>query len=565
VKHDSAELRQRAEERLRRTRADGPRGAGSEDLRLAHELRVHQIELELQNEELRSSRAELEAALDRYTQLFDFAPVAYVLVAPDGRIRSANFAAARMLGKERGRLAGVRLSALLAPEDADCLHRLMSTAAAGSGREDAPESCEVKLERGQAGPGDARDVRITASELAGTAGPGVLLAIEDVTARRRAEQALRDESHHKDEFLATLSHELRNPLGPIRNGLYLLERLPPGCEQSQRAMGVVERQLGHLTRIVEDLLDVTRIARGKIRLARGPVELAELVRRTMDDHRGGFEERGVGLQGRLDGGPYWVDGDPTRLVQILGNLLGNAEKFTGRGGRVEVDLRREGAAVALAVRDDGIGIAPEVRDRLFEPFSQGPQALDRTRGGLGLGLSMVKGLVELHGGTIALASGGHGKGAEFTVRLPAILAPKAAQGETASHPAAHHSVLVIEDNDDAATSLKQVLELCGHDVRVAPDGPTGLALAHEQRPEIVICDIGLPGMDGYEVARALRADAAARDAFLIALTGYARPDDARRAAEAGFDRHLGKPPPLDKLETLLAEIPSRDGGGQPGA
>ncbi len=558
AKRDPVELRRQAEERLARSRLP-PRRDKDDAHRLVHELRVHQIELELQNEELRASRVELEAALSSYTQLFDYAPVGYFVVLGDGTIRKVNIAGARLLGLDRSLLVGTQLGRHIAAKDQDLFHHLLAATLAMRQKDAAGESCEVTLRHEGAEP---CYVRVTASELStgNTGEVTALLAVEDMTASRRAEQAMREESRHKDEFLAALSHELRNPLGPLQNGLYLLEHTPAGSERARHALAVMDRQLAHLTHIVEDLLDVTRIARGKVHLARRPVELGELVRRTLDDHRAAFDVRGIALEARQAAEPCWVDGDPTRLVQVLGNLLGNAEKFTGRGGRVEVALRDEGAWVALAVKDTGVGIEPEVRGRLFEPFSQGPQALDRTGGGLGLGLAMVKGLIEMHGGSVDISSEGKGHGAEFTVRLPLIAAPRVSSPVAAPRRERHHRVLIIEDSEDAATSLKEVLELSGHDVQIALDGPTGLALAHEQRPEVVICDIGLSGIDGYQVARALRMDRAVRGAYLIALTGYARPDDARRAAKAGFDRHLGKPPPIERLEEMLAEAPVLDAG-----
>jgi two-component system CheB/CheR fusion protein len=239
-------------------------------------------------------------------------------------------------------------------------------------------------------------------------------------------------------------------------------------------------------------------------------------------------------------------------VQVLGNLLGNAAKFTPRGGKVNVLVRRDGQMVAVSVRDTGVGISPEVRQRLFVPFSQAPQALDRTRGGLGLGLAMVKGLVELHRGTVEVASEGPGLGAEFTVRLPLAAAPTKAP-PVEKHPDRRFRVLVVEDNVDAADSLREALELDGHQAQVAYDGPAALAIARALRPDIVICDIGLPGMDGYEVARAFRADEVLKSSYLIALSGYARPEDLQRATEAGFDRHVAKPSSLEKLEHVLAE------------
>jgi two-component system CheB/CheR fusion protein len=261
-----------------------------------------------------------------------------------------------------------------------------------------------------------------------------------------------------------------------------------------------------------------------------------------------------------------VEVDATRVAQVLGNLLGNAAKFTAPGGRVEVTVRREPASAAVSIRDTGVGIAPEVQEHLFEPFAQAPQTIARTRGGLGLGLATVKGLVELHGGTVALSSAGQGCGAEFTIRLPLTVAPAERRREPDLAAAHRRRVLVIDDNEDAASTLKEILELGGHDVRVALDGPGGVELASTFAPEVVVCDIGLPGMDGYAVARALRSHEGTREAYLVALTGYALPDDRRRAAEAGFDRHLAKPLAIDALERALAD-PRHDPAAQrrPGA
>ncbi|MBI5543503.1 MAG: response regulator, partial [Deltaproteobacteria bacterium] len=333
----------------------------------------------------------------------------------------------------------------------------------------------------------------------------------------------------------------------------VLERAAVGGEQARRAQAVIERQVSHLTRIVDDLLDVTRIARGKVQLRRELLELGELVRRTIDDHRPGFELGGVELTARFESELFWVNVDPTRLIQVLGNLLGNAAKFTSRGGKVEVSLRREGQTVAVSVRDSGVGISPEVRRYLFEPFSQAPQTLDRTRGGLGLGLAMVKGLVELHGGMVEAASVGLGHGSEFTIRLPLEEAPERAAAADEKRSCRRRRVLVIEDNVDSAESLRDALELDGHQVQVSYDGPTGLAQAREFYPDIVLCDIGLPGMDGYEVARAMRRDEVLKGSYLVALSGYALPEDLQRAAEAGFDRHVSKPPSIEMLEQLLTE------------
>ncbi len=382
--------------------------------------------------------------------------------------------------------------------------------------------------------------------------------VEDISARRRVAserermlETLRNSDRRKDEFLAVLSHELRNPLAPIRTSLHVLERSEPGSEQCRRAQAVIDRQVTQLTRLVDDLLDVTRITRGKIQLRRERIELGDIARRTMDDYRVSFEASGVELEGRFGSELFWVEADPTRMAQVVGNLLANAAKFTQRGGHVEVSVLREGPMVALRVRDSGLGIAPEMLGRLFEPFTQAPQGLDRSRGGLGLGLALVKGLVELHGGTVEAASDGQGKGAEFTIRLP-----REAESDDRKHAASARTVqrrrvLVIEDNVDAADSLKEALELSGHDVRVAYDGAAGIGAAKKFRPEFVLCDIGLPAMSGYDVARAFQADDELRGARLVALTGYAAPEDRQRAADAGFADHVAKPPSVETIERLL--------------
>jgi two-component system, chemotaxis family, CheB/CheR fusion protein len=260
---------------------------------------------------------------------------------------------------------------------------------------------------------------------------------------------------------------------------------------------------------------------------------------------------GIDLQGRISTVPMWIIADTTRIEQVVGNLLGNAAKFTPRGGRVEVVLEKQESTAVLRVRDNGVGIDHDVVDRLFEPFIQAAQTLDRSRGGLGLGLALVKGLVERHRGSVAVTSEGPGRGAEFTVRLPLRAAIVETPPASAKPEAHRRRVLVIEDNLDAADSLKIALEFAGHDVQVAYDGPSGLARAHDSHPEVVLCDIGLPGMNGYEVARAFSADDDLRGSVLIALSGYGLPEDKERALSSGFARHLTKPLSLEALEEVL--------------
>ena len=551
-KRTDAELRRLAEERFKKRETPGAHRAPEDARRLLHELEVHQIELEMQNEQLQAARLEIEEGLQSYTELFDFAPIGYVVLDPGGTIREANLEIARMLGVARQDLLGRRFALFVDPGQRANLAEFIARVLATGGDGQASASLEVGL---QWQSDAALEVRLIASARTG-ANAGILVALHDITARRRAETALREESGRKDDFLAALSHELRNPLTPIRGNLSVVERVAPGGEEARKALAVIQRQVEHLVHIVDDLLDVTRIARNKVHLQREPLELGGVIRRTMDDHLHEFEARGIALEDHIDPVALWAEADGTRLVQVIGNLLANALKFTPRGGRVEVGLRREDNHALLSVRDNGVGIAPEMRARLFEPFIQAPQTLARSRGGLGLGLATVKGLVELHGGTVDLTSGGSGRGCEFTVRLPLTAAPQAKAAPVSPAPARpRRRVLLIDDIVDAADAMRDLLALDGHDARVAYDGPSGIALARDFRPEVVFCDIGLPGMDGYEVARAMRADDALGGTYLVALSGYAHPEDRERSAKAGFDWHLAKPPSTEEFERVVAERP----------
>jgi CheY-like chemotaxis protein/two-component sensor histidine kinase len=349
-----------------------------------------------------------------------------------------------------------------------------------------------------------------------------------------------------------LSHELRNPLAPIRNSVYILEHADPASEQAARARSVIQRQTDHLTRLVDDLLDVTRIARGKIDLRRERVDLRDLVLRTAEDLRSVVESRGITFRLDVPDERRWADADRTRIAQVIGNLLQNAAKFTRHGDTVSLALRAEKGAAEIVVRDTGAGIDPALLPKLFQPFVQGHRTLARTEGGLGLGLSLVKGIAELHGGTVRVESAGKGAGAEFVIRLPlAASAPTRQPGRaSAAREGPQRRVLVVDDNQDAAESLAELVEMLGHSSEVAFDGPTAIAKARACSPDVVLCDIGLPGMSGYEVARAVRGHLANR-VLLVALSGYARPEDLKAAVEAGFDRHVAKPASADAIDELL--------------
>jgi len=386
----------------------------------------------------------------------------------------------------------------------------------------------------------------------------VVGATYDLTERKRFERTLVEADRLKTEFLALLSHELRNPLTPIRYSLFVLDNAPAGSEQTQQARAILGRQVDHLARIVDDLLDVTRISRGKVRLQRSKLDLKEVVQRAVDDHRSLFASKEIALAVDVAKKRIEVDADPARMTQIVGNLLQNAAKFTPQNGRVSLTLQAAGRKAIIRVRDTGVGISAEALPRLFRPFEQATESLDRNSGGLGLGLALVRSLVEMHGGEVDARSEGLGTGAEFIVTLPLERGGAAKIKQSPELPnGPSRRILIIEDNLDAATGLRDFFKLAKHEVQIAHTGPAGLDKARIFKPDIVFCDIGLPGIDGYRVARSFRADKQLSATYLVALTGYALPDDRAKAHAAGFDRHLAKPPELAKLREVLAEAPFR--------
>jgi signal transduction histidine kinase len=368
---------------------------------------------------------------------------------------------------------------------------------------------------------------------------------------REARGAAEGANRAKDEFLAMLGHELRNPLGAISNAMRLLEHPRTDAETAQRAKEIISRQSDHLSRLTDDLLDAGRAVMGKISLQRQPVDLSVLVARALTTLRASGRTANHRLVQEVQ--PVWVDGDPIRIEQILSNLVINAAKYTPLPGTIRVSVRREDGDAVLRVADDGIGMSEDLAARAFDLFVQGERGLDRTLGGLGIGLTLVRRLAEMHGGTATAKSGGKDKGSEVTVRLPEIAPPAPAPVRAAqTSPALRRSILVVEDNDDARDTLHRLLELTGHRVNVAADGAAGLAAALVSKPEVVLIDVGLPKMDGYEVARRIRATAGDWRPFLVALTGYGLPEDRSRALEAGFDAHLVKPVDHNALEALLS-------------
>jgi signal transduction histidine kinase len=381
----------------------------------------------------------------------------------------------------------------------------------------------------------------------------------EVTERARAECALQEADRNKDEFLAMLAHELRNPLAPILSALQLMRMKPPE-RQLQWAQEVIERQLGYLTRLVDDLLDVSRITRGKITLTREPVEVATLITRAVETIQPLIQQRDHQLALQIPPEPLRVNGDLTRLTQALGNVLGNAAKYTDRGGRIELLCSQQAAQVEIRVRDNGIGIPAELLPRIFDPFTQLERRTGHSPSGLGIGLALVRRLVEMHGGSVTAHSAGSGAGSEFVIRLPLAAGVRIEDhpgARLSDGPAVPRRILLADDNADALESLATVLRLSGHEVFSAPNGALALEAAVRHMPEVALLDIGMPLLDGYEVARRIRAQEWGKAVTLVALTGWGQESDRRRSQEAGFDTHLVKPLDLDKLTSLLAQLPAQ--------
>jgi signal transduction histidine kinase len=378
--------------------------------------------------------------------------------------------------------------------------------------------------------------------------------------RKRAENALKEADRRKDEFLAMLAHELRNPLVPVRNGLHILSMPGASTAMIRQAKEMMEHQVEHLVRLVDDLLDVSRVVRGNIELRREKVDLSTVVHRALETAQPAIDIQGHELTVSLPARPVMLEADTIRLAQIISNLLVNAAKYTERAGRIWLTAERDDdhEAVSIRVKDSGIGIDAGLLPHVFDMFMQADRSLDRSQGGLGIGLTLVKRLVEMHGGSVTATSPGLGQGSEFIVRLPALPACEAPNRASVSQvtreqPAGSaRRVLVVDDNGGAAESTAMLLRIWGHEVRTVHDGRSALQAVLDFHPEIVLLDIGLPGMNGYEVAKQLRAQKAFKSLVLAAMTGYGQDDDRRRSKEAGFDFHLTKPLEPEVLEAFIA-------------
>jgi signal transduction histidine kinase/ActR/RegA family two-component response regulator len=391
---------------------------------------------------------------------------------------------------------------------------------------------------------------------------GIVGVSTDVTERKRLIEALQQADRRKDEFLALLAHELRNPLAPIANAVELMRQKALQDEQLVWCRDVIDRQARHLTRLVDDLVDVSRIACGKINLQRQSVDVTDVIGRALETCRPVIDSRRQELVLALPGGRVEVHGDPLRLAQVVANLLNNAARYSDNGRKIWLQVEAAGGEVLIRVKDEGVGIPAELLSQLFELFTQGEPPLERAHGGLGVGLALVRRLVEMHGGSVTAHSEGRGKGSEFVVRLPlsqaVASAPAPAAIPEAGVQAGGRRVLIVDDNVDSARSLSLLLECKGYSVRMANDGLTGLSLASGFRPQIVLLDIGMPGMNGYDVARRIREQPWGKAAALIAVTGWSQAEARQRTQEAGFDAHVVKPLEPALLDKLLSTLPGRD-------
>jgi PAS domain S-box-containing protein len=487
------------------------------------------------------------------------------VVDADGRIAYCNRSLAELFRRSRDEVTGSHWRDYLSGQDALRLADAMrEVSERSSGR------AEVLIQRPSAGPQPVEiaihpsPIRALFCFVITDLGPRRLIQDLEETRKRLSESEaeyrrlyaeLKDEERRKDEFLAVLAHELRNPLAPLRNALHLL-RYEPDRDQAEQARAIMERQLASLVRLVDDLLDVSRLLSDKVELRKASIGLAAVFARAVDVVRGQVETDGLELIVALPEEPIQFEGDEVRLAQAIGNMLSNSVKYTDKGGRIFLSGERDQDRIVIRVRDTGIGIPPDVLPRVFDLFVQADRSLTRSQGGLGIGLMLVKRLVEMHGGRVQAASDGLGRGCEFTVILP-IASPSEVGGDLEQRDAGVRAesrrVLVVEDNPDSAQSLAMLLQIWGHRVEIALDGHQALDAARRFGPEIVLLDIGIPGLDGYEVAERLRSEHGS-GLKLVALTGYGREDDRQRSREAGFDRHMTKPLEPPCLRDMLASF-----------
>jgi PAS domain S-box-containing protein len=472
----------------------------------------------------------------------------------DGRISTWNRGAEQVFGWTEAEILGQEASVLFTPDDraAGVPARQLAAALEKGRAED-----ERWHERKDGSRFFANGIATPVYDAEGTH-RGFTKIARDITERKRHEEALHDADRKKDEFLAMLAHELRNPLAAVRNAVTVL-KMSNAQKHIDFAKDVVERQVKQLVRLIDDLLDVSRITNGKIRLRREFLDATTILDQAIESARPFIDEGKHSLSTTIDRGNLPVKADPTRVEQIVVNLLANAAKYTEPGGKIWLSASNHGEHIVITVRDNGVGIPPEKLPEMFVLFAQGERSIARSEGGLGIGLTIVQKLAELHGGSVSAMSEGPGKGSEFSVRLPAAkkAALKAAKSDTrAPEIRRGYRILIVEDIVDTAVSMTKLLRLLGNDTEWAHDGPSAISIARTFHPEFVLLDIGLPGMDGYQVAARLRQEEFCREAVIIAVSGYGQDADRRRSLAAGFDHHMVKPVDFDSLISLIGQAAS---------
>ena len=510
-----------------------------------YNAREHLADLDHIARALRDSEGRLKA-------LFANAAVGIAELTIDGRFALVNDSLCRLLGEKRESLLALPLASIAHEEDREDVARLMQRLAAGEMETFVGERRFLRRD------GETIWLKLAlalARDAEGDAVRGVAV-IEDVTERKHAEEDLREADRRKDEFLATLAHELRNPLAPIRNSLHIFRMAGVHDPAVTRVADMMERQVAHMVRMVDDLLEVSRISRGKIELRRQRVELASVLRNAVDTSLTLIAAARHRIAVDVPEEPLVLDADPVRLAQVFANLLNNSAKYTQEGGEISVKVHVEPGMAAICVKDNGEGIPPAMLSRVFNMFTQVNTGA-RAQGGLGIGLTLARTLVHLHGGTIEAFSEGPGTGCEFLVRLPlaamhGMTGEPSADADAHGAPAPMRRVLVVDDNHDAADSLGMLLQFLGAEVMVVHDGRSALAAMKTFKPSVVLLDLGMPEMNGLEVARRMREDPEARSATLVAVTGWGQREDRRRTQEAGFDYHLVKPADVGTLQSILS-------------
>jgi PAS domain S-box-containing protein len=475
----------------------------------------------------------------------------------DGIILSWNTGAERLFGYTRDETVGQSITLIIPPDRLDEERDILARLRRGE-RIVHFETVRVRKD------GRRIDISLTISPVRDAKGRvvGASKVARDITEKKRAEEAVREADRMKDEFIALLAHELRNPLAPLRNGLQVIRLAGGDASAVAQARGMMDRQLSHIVRLVDDLFDASRISRNKMELRKERVLLADAVNAAVESTRPMIEAAGHNLQVWLPPGPVFLDADSTRLAQIFSNLLSNSAKYTEHGGRIRLSAEREEGEVVVTVSDNGIGIPAESLRSIFDMFSQVDRSIERSTGGLGIGLALVKGLVEMHGGTVTASSEGEGRGSAVTVRLPiGGPAPSPCTDAPEGVRALGRRVLVVDDNHDGANSLAMMLRLLGDDVRIAHDGVDAVEAAGRFRPQVILMDVGMPRLNGLDATRRIREQPWGRTITIIALTGWGQDGDRDRSRKAGCDGHLVKPVNLPDLEKLLVELARSDGPG----